>query len=219
MTQEKFNDTMVRLRQAEENFNKALQDIQTVFNEYEKELVEKKEQARWEPWSFDNVVKETKAQKLQEKDDDYYKGLKDMHEALRLIATNGSDGGMSISELKDAFGMSSVLDIILGCPSEEIMDKVLAWNTKRKASQDQELRVGDEIEYMYPGRKPEKCIVVNLENGIGKEKIIWTIDLESFRLSWFSSNCYWDDTYHKTGKHYDSIPLKKEESDEPREIQ
>lgn len=33
MNYDKFNDAMCRLRQAEEDFNKALQDIQTVFNE------------------------------------------------------------------------------------------------------------------------------------------------------------------------------------------
>lgn len=135
MTSEKYNDAMVRLRQAEEDFNKALQDIQAVFNEYEKEIKEETKQARWEPWSFDNVVKETK---------------------------------------------------------------------------DQELHVGDEIVYSFPGREPEKCIVINLENGIENEKIIWTIRPDLSQLSWFSSNCYWGDTYRKTGKHYDAISFPKE---------
>lgn len=135
MNYEKFNDTMVRLRQAEEDFNKALQDIQAVFNEYEKEIKEETKQARWEPWSFDNVVKETK---------------------------------------------------------------------------DQELHVGDEIVYSFPGREPEKCIVIGLDNGIADEKIIWTIGLDLSQRSWFSSKCYWGETYYKTGKHYDAIPFPKE---------
>lgn len=190
MNYEQFNDAMCRLRQAEEDFNKALQDAYS---------------------TIDKAYLNDSSTELQaQNNEEYRKGLKDMHEALRLIATDGLDGGMPISEMKDVFGTSSVLDIILRYPFEEIIDKTLAWTTKRRESQ--ELHVGDEIEYTYPGRKPEKCIVVSLENGIGKEKIIWTIDLESLRLSWFSSNCYWDDTYHKTGKHYDSILLNKEET-------
>ena len=162
---------------------------------------------------------ESKMKKLQEKeeqqvelqaqiDEAYYKGLNDMYEAIRLIATDGSDGGMSISELKDAFGTASVCDIILGYSPLEIIDKTLAWTTKRKESQ--ELHVGDEIEYTFPGKEPEKCIVIGLENGIGNEKIIWTIGLDLFQRSWFSSNCYWGETYRKTEKHYDAIPFPKE---------
>lgn len=135
MNYEKFNDAMCRLRQAEEDFNKALQDIQTIYNECGKELAEKTKQARWEPWSFGNVAKESK---------------------------------------------------------------------------DQELSIGDEIEYTFPGKEPEKYIVINLENGIGNEKIIWTIGLDLFQRSWFSSKCYWGETYYKTGKHYDAIPFPKE---------
>ena len=132
MNYEKFNDAMCRLRQAEEDLNKALRDVYLAI--YEGETLNK----------------------------------------------------------------------------EEIIDKTLARITKRKESQ--ELHVGDEIEYTYPGREPEKCIVIGLDNGIGSEKIIWTIgsDLSS-GPSWFSSECYFGETYRKTGKHYDSIPLPKED--------
>lgn len=117
---------------------------------------------------------------------------------------------MSTSDLKDAFGVCSVCNIILGFTPEEIIDKTLEWKNKRNESQDQELHIGDEIEYMYPGREPEKCIVIGLVNGIGDEKIIWTIGLDLFQRTWFSSASYYGDSYHKTGKHYDSIPFPKE---------
>jgi len=193
MSYETFNEAMCKLRQAEEEFNRKLQEAFKPFID-----------------EINKVNKVNREADLQAQiDAAYNKGLKDMHEAIRLIATDESDGGMSVFELKDAFGTLSVFDIILGFTPEEIIDKTLAWITKRKESQ--ELHVGDEIEYTYPGREPEKCIVINLENGIENEKIIWTIGLDLSQLSWFSSNCYWGDTYYKTGKHYDSIPLKKEE--------
>lgn len=145
---------------------------------------------------------ERKPQKFHENND------KDLNEALHILA---AEDGMSVSELNDAFGICSVCGILLEFTPEEIINKVNKWKSE-KEKKDQELHVGDEIEYMYPGREPEKCIVINLENGIENEKIIWTIGLDLSQLSWFSSNCYWGDTYHKTGKHYDSIPLKKEEN-------
>ena len=145
---------------------------------------------------------ERKSQKFHENYD------KDLHEALHILA---AEDGMSVSELNDAFGICSICGILLEFTPEEIVDKINQWRAK-KEQKDQELHVGDEIEYTYPGREPEKCIVVGLENGIKNEKIIWTIGLDSSQLSWFSSICYWGETYRKTGKHYDSIPLKKEET-------
>ena len=209
MNYEKFNYAMCRLRQAEEEFNKALQDIQIVFNEYEKDIKEETKQARWEPWSFDNVVKETKDQDLREKeerqvelqaqiDEAYNKGLKDMHEAISFIATDVSDGGMSVFELKDAFGTPSVIDIILGFTPEEIIDKTLAWITKRKESQ--ELHVGDEViaDYGIVG------IITDVGDGNG---IVWvtyrlTPAARGFDFCWANSaKC------KKTGRHFDSIPF------------
>lgn len=184
MTQEKFNDAMVRLRQAEEDLNKALQDIAIVINETER--------------------KDSSTELQEQIDEAYNKGLQDLYDALCIFSE-------PVPEMREIFDSVYIEKIILKYSPKEIIDKVNQWKAE-KDKKEQELHIGDEIEYTYPGRKPEKCIVVSLENGIGKEKIIWTIDLESLRLSWFSSNCYWDDTYHKTGKHYDSISLNKEET-------
>lgn len=215
MDYEKFNDAMCRLRKAEEDFNKAIQDIQTGFNEYEKEIKEKTKQARWEPWSFDNMVKETKDQELQEKeerqvdlqaqiDEAYNKGLQDLYDALRIFSE-------PVPEMREIFDSVYIEKFILKYSPKEIINKVNQWKSKKK-QKEQELHIGDEIEYTFPGKEPETRIVINLENGIENEKIIWTIGLDLSQLSWFSSNCYWGEAYHKTGKHYDSILLKKEES-------
>ena len=189
MNYEKLNDAMCKLRQAEEDLNKLRCSVAAATNEVDR-----------------------KPQKFQESnDEEYRKGLKDLYEAFRIIA---AEDGMTASDLKDTFGICSVCNIILGFTPEEIIDKTLEWKTKQKKEikEDQELHVGDEIEYTFPGREPETCIVIGLDNGIENEKIIWTIGLDLSQRSWFSSNCYWGDMYYKTGKHYDSIPLKKEEN-------
>lgn len=149
---------------------------------------------------------ESKMKKLQEKeeqqadlqaqiDEAYYKGLNDMYEAIRLIATDGSDGGMSISELKDAFGTASVCDIILGYSPLEIIDKTLAWTTKRKESQ--ELHVGDEI--ITDGGIIG--IITDVDDGI-----VWV----TYRITPVRGLDYcWANSAKckKTGRRFDSIPF------------
>ena len=72
------------------------------------------------------------------------------------------------------------------------------------------LCIGDEIEYIKYGKASEKRIVIRIDNREGDEKIIWTIGLDRFDQYGTSTN---DPTekYRKTGTHYDSIPLNKEE--------
>lgn len=191
MNYEEFNDAMCKIRQAGEDLSKKISE------------------------TFKPFVEETNVQKLQEKeerqvdlqaqiDKAYNKGLQDLYDALRIFSE-------PVPEMREIFDSVYIEKIILKYSPKEIIDKVNQWKAK-KDKEDQELHIGDEIEYTYPGRKPEKCIVINLENGIENEKIIWTIGLDLSQLSWFSSNCYWGETYRKTGKHYDSIPLKKEET-------
>lgn len=166
-----------------------------------------------------NTQIDAKLKKLQKKEERqldlqaqidaaYNKGLKDMHEAIRLIATDESDGGMSVIELKDVFGTRSVFNIILGFTTEEIIDKTLAWTTKRKESQ--ELHVGDEI------------LVIDSDPKLnGRTFVIYEIDdngyyvIEPITLykDGFFKNAYIKNQIKKTGKHYDSIPLSKEENE------
>lgn len=190
MSYETFNEAMRKLRQAEEEFNKKLQEIFKPFID-----------------EINKVNKVNREADLQAQiDAAYNKGLKDMHEAIRLIATDESDGGMSVFELKDAFGTRSVFDIILGFTPEEIIDKTLAWITKRKESQ--ELHVGDEI-----------LVIDSDPNLNGRTFVIYEITDSSYYViepltlykDGFFKNAYIKNQIKKTGKHYDSIPLSKEE--------
>ena len=170
MNYEKFNDAMCRLRQAEEDFNKKLGEI-------------------FKPFA-DKMNKQQK-----EDNDDYYKGLKDMHEAIQLIATDGSDGGMSIFELKDAFGTASVCDIILGYSPMEIMGKTLAWTTKRKESQ--EFHVGDEV-------KTDNVIGIVTSYD---ENQVWITYRPTYNTCGFDYCWAYKSKCKKTGKHFDNIPF------------
>lgn len=176
MNNEEFNDAMCRLRQAEENFNKALQDVRSAINE--------------------------DYRKNSSIDEAYNKGLQDLYDACCILAK-------PVPDMHTIFGSSVMDKIILNYSPQDIIDKVNQWKADKK-QEAQELHVGDEIEYMYPGREPEKCIVIGLDNGIADEKIIWTIGLDLSQRTWFSSASYYGDSYRKTGKHYDAIPFPKE---------
>lgn len=148
---------------------------------------------------------ESKMKKLQEKeeqqadlqaqiDEEYRKGLKDLYEALHIIA---AEDGMSASDLKDAFGTCSICDIVLGFTSEEIIGKALEWKTKQK-KEEQELHVGDEI------------ITDNGLIGIITDVCDGTVWL-SYRLTPATRGLDFCWAYNakckKTGRHFDSIPF------------
>ena len=172
MNKEEFNNAMCRLRQAEEDLNKALRDVAVAANE-------------------------------AQIDEAYNKGLQDLYDACCILAK-------PVPDIRTVFGSSIMDKIILNYSPQEIVDKVNRWKAK-KEQEEQELHVGDEIEYTYPGRKPEKRIVIGLYSGIADEKIIWTISSDlSSGCSWFSSECTFGDSYRKTGKRYDAIPFPKE---------
>lgn len=171
MNKEEFNNAMCRLRQAEEDLNKALRDVAVAANE-------------------------------AQIDEAYNKGLQDLYDACCILAK-------PVPGIRTIFDSSMIDKIILNYSPQEIIDKLSRWKAE-KEQEEQELHVGDEIEYMYPGREPEKCIVIGLDNGIANEKIIWTIGFDLSQRTWFSSDSYFGDSYRKTGKHYDAIPLPKE---------
>ena len=181
MNYEKFNDTMCKLKQAEEEFSKKLSE------------------------TFKPFIEETKEQELQEKeerqidlqaqiDEAYNKGLKDLHEAFRIIA---AEDGMSTSDLKDAFGIYSVCGIILGFNPEEIIDKVNRWKAE-KDKEEQEFHVGDEV--------INDVGTTGIITSFG-EDVMWityraTSKARGFDYCWFKK-----DSCKKTGRHFDSIPF------------
>lgn len=179
MNYEKFNDAMCKLRQAEENLNKALQDAYS---------------------AIDKAYLKDSSTELQAKiDEAYNKGTKDLYEAFRIIA---AEDGMSTSDLKDAFDICSVCNIILGFTPEEIIDKTLEWKTKQK-KEEQELHVGDEIICAYDCSMDYNKTFIYLGR---TEYYMKMFDLDKMRAE--STNNFVH--YRKTGKHYDAIPFPKE---------
>ena len=159
-----------------------------------------------------NISVDSKLKKLQEKeeqqadlqeqiDEAYNKGIKDLHEAFRIIA---ADDGMTTSDLKDTFGICSVCNIILGFTPEEIIDKVNQWKAE-KDKEEQELRVGDEIICIYDCSMDYNKTFIYLGRD---EYYMEMFDLDKMRAE--STNNFVH--YRKTGKHYDAIPFPKEEN-------
>lgn len=147
-------------------------------------------------------AEETKAQKLQAKDD-YYKRLdKDLNEALHIIS---AEDGMSVFDLINAFGTYSIYDIRLGFTPEEIIDKTFKWKNKRNEpqDQDQELHVGDEV------TTDTGLIGIIIDDGDDDsiDSIVWLTyrvmsPARGLDSCWiYSSKC------KKTGRHFDSIPF------------
>ena len=149
-----------------------------------------------------------KLKKLQEKeeqqaelqaqiDETYNKGLKDLHEAFRIIA---APDGITTSDLKDTFGICSVCNIILGFTPEEIIDKVNQWKAE-KEQKEQELRVGDEV--TVDNDLIGIIIDVN-DDGNGTVWVTYRITPEARGLDFcwaYRAKC------KKTGRHFDSIPF------------
>lgn len=85
----------------------------------------------------DNHVRaETVSEILTEK---YEQGLNDAWELARKIAVNPVDGGYSISELRDIFGIKSITNIICDLTAKEAISKIEDYENK-------EIKVGDVVE-------------------------------------------------------------------------
>ena len=206
MSYEKFNDAMCRLKQAEEEFHKKLQEA---FKPFIDEI------------NRTNAQIDAKVETLQEKEERqvdlqeqineaYNKGIQDSYNAICcLLARCEKVPPMPISEMRRLFGTVYFDKIIIDNLPEEIIDKVNQWKAEQN-KEEQELHVGDEIEYARSKSRFEKRIIIGIEDGMDDdEKIIWSIDLElSGPRFWFFSTDK-DVEYRKTGKHYDAIPFPK----------
>lgn len=147
------------------------------------------------------------------RDESYIRGAEDMVEAIQLFSNNEESGGMSLDTMKELFGYGNFLVIIENVPPEVIIKKVKQWKEEREKLKETEVKVGDEIEYIRYGKLSEKRIVIRIDDREDDEKIIWTIGLDKFDQYGTSTN---DPTekYHKTGKHYDSIPFPEKGENE-----
>lgn len=115
MNYEKFNDAMCKLRQAEEDFNKALQDVAVAINENER-----------------------RQQKVWENND------KDLNEALHILAAEDgmsvselSDafGICSVCDILLEFTPEEIIDKTVEWKTKQ----------KKEEKEDQELHIGDEV--------------------------------------------------------------------------
>lgn len=184
MDYEKFNDAMCRLRQAEEDFNTAIQDIQTGFNEYEKEIKEK--------------TKQTQSEDLQAQiDEAYNKGLEDARNAVLQLYDN--------ENWHEIFGSYYNFNILKDHSMVEIIEKLNQLKAeKEKQAKEQDFHIGDEIicvnecsmdydkTFIYLGRDEYHMKMFNLD----KMKAEFTNNFVDYR---------------KTGKHYDAIPILVQE--------
>lgn len=184
MNYEKFNDATCRLRQAEEDFNKAIQDIWTGFNEYEKEIKEK--------------TKQTRTEDLQAQiDEAYNKGLEDARNAVLQLYDN--------ENWHEIFGSYYNFNILKDHSMAEIIEKLNQLKAeKEKQAKEQDFHIGDEIicvnecsmdydkTFIYLGRDEYHMKMFNLD----KMKAEFTNNFVDYR---------------KTGKHYDAIPILVQE--------
>ena len=188
MNYEKFNEVMCKLKQAEEEFNKKLQEAFKPFID-----------------EINRIDKEERQIDLQAQiDTAYSKGLEDARNAVLQLYEN--------ENWYEIFGSCYNFNILNNHSMAEIIEKEKQLKAeKEKQVKEQELRVGDEIEYARSKSRFEKRIIIGIEDGMDdSEKIIWSIDVElSGHRFWFFSTDK-DVEYHKTGKHYDSIPFPKE---------
>ena len=119
MNYEKFNDAMCKLRQAEENLNKALQDVAVTINDVQ--------------------IDEAYNKGLQ----DLYNAIYTLiMPSVRLCHLKIPS--MKISEMRKIFGTGYLDEIIVNNTPEEIIDKINQWKAE-KDKEEQELHVGDEI--------------------------------------------------------------------------
>ena len=123
MINEEFNDAMCRLRQAEEDLNKALRDVAVTINDVQ--------------------IDEAYNKGLQ----DLYNAIYTLiMPSVRLCHLKIPS--MRISEMRKIFGTGYLDEIIVNNTPEEIIDKVNQWKAE-KDKEEQELHVGDEIICTY----------------------------------------------------------------------
>lgn len=142
--------------------------------------------------------KEEREAELQAQiDEAYNKGLKDLHEAFRIIA---ADDGMTTSDLKDTFGICSVCNIILGFTPKEIIDKVNQWKAE-KDKEEQDFHIGDEVSI------DNGLIGIIIDADNNNNGTVWvayriTPEARGLDFCWaYRVKC------KKTGRHFDSIPF------------
>ncbi len=149
----------------------------------------------------------------ERRDESYWKGVRDFHEAIKAVIAKETIGGMGPEALDEFFGGTHMNLIIYETDPKEIMEKVREWKTEQELVQKkaEEFRVGDEVEakdnYLIGG---SKAIITEVYND--RLYVAFRDRLNNNHMDFFSII---KDDVTKTGRHFDNIPLTygQEESD------
>ena len=196
MNYEKFNDAMCKLRQAEEEFNRKLQEA---FKPFIDEI------------NRTNAQIDAKVETLQEKEERqvdlqeqineaYNKGLEDARNAVLRLYEN--------ENWYKIFGSCYNFNILTDHSMAEIIEKENQLKAeKEKQAKEHDFHIGDEI-----------LVIDSDPNLNGRTFVIYEITDNSYYViepltlykDGFFKKAYIKNQIKKTGKHYDSIPLPKE---------
>ena len=136
----------------------------------------------------------------------YERGAEDMRKANRMLY-EASTIGLTSQKMEELFGTYYIPSILDRCSAIRIIESLNSWRKEK----EQYFKVGDEVECTdsrYANYK-EKYVVVEVFE-YNNQKAIRLINLRNVTLH--ESTC--PEGYRKTGKHYDAIPIPKEDEGE-----
>lgn len=150
---------------------------------------------------------EAEEKRIQEKrDEGYTRGLNDMAQAVIAFTGPVEEGCMTPTDMKDYVGCTSASDALNIMSIEEFIEKCNKWKADKEAKEkmdQEELHVGDEV--TISGSDVFTYIILyRIYENEDLFKLIEPTQLLTYTYSAKS--------LIKTGKHYDSIPLVKEEN-------
>ena len=143
----------------------------------------------------------------QKRDESYLKGAEDMLEAVNMLY-DSSKIGLSSRKMEELFGTVYIRSILDRHSAIEIINGLKKFLEEKE--QDKDFQIGDEVECIdsYYANYKEKYVVVETFE-YNDQKAIRLINLRNVSLH--ETTC--PEGYRKTGKHYTSIPIPKEEED------
>lgn len=153
---------------------------------------------------------EAEEKRIQEKrDESYNRGLNDMVQAVIAFTGPVEEGCMTPTDMKNYVGCTSVSDALNIMSLKEFIEKCNKWKTDKEAkekAEQEELHVGDEV--TLSTITGSDCFTYIVLYRIYENEDLFKL-IEPTTLLTYT---YSAKSLIKTGKHYDSIPLVKEEN-------
>ena len=136
----------------------------------------------------------------------YERGAEDMRKANRMLY-EASTIGLTPQKMEELFGTYYIPSILDRCSAIRIIESLNSWRKEK----EQYFKVGDEVECIdsYYANYKEKYVVVEVFE-YNNQKAIRLINLRNVTLH----ETTYPEGYRKTGKHYDAIPIPKEDENE-----